>query len=493
MLAKIVDTLQRDGAKLAFCINNQAYSYAELAAYVAGIRALLRRERPNGHFIGVLSHNAIETYASIIAIWLEGYAFVPLSAKSPADRNRNILEQVKAECLLTSKALSNDLTEGYWTVLVTKDLRYENDTLAFSNRAEDEIICMLFTSGSTGLPKGVPYILKNVNSTLDAFFALDYQLTAEDRFLQMFDLTFDMSLLSYLPAWCIGASVFTVGSEGMKYLQAYKIMMEEQITFAAMVPSTLRLLQPYFAQIQLPALRYALFGGEPFYIDLAMDWLSCVPNARVINISGPCETTMACVGYELNRDRAANKVHREVLAFGRAWKNTTTVIVDEQLNVLGPNEEGELCFAGEHVMAGYWQLPIKNESIFFNLMIDGKEHRFYRSGDMAFRDEDGDLYSCGRKDHQYKIQGYKVELGEIEHLATQYMEGLPAIAVVEKQEKGGWGIYLFLEGESVDIESVSVFLKQKLPNYMLPKKIVAMKVFPRTLSGKVDRKRLLMS
>ena len=179
---------------------------------------------------------------------------------------------------------------------------------------------MLFTSGSTGVPKGVPYTSQNINSTLDSFFALGYSLSENDRFLQMFELTFDMSMLSYLPAWCIGASVHTLDNSGIKYLNAVRVMQEQDISVVTMVPSTLQLLKPYFPQIKLPAIRYCQLGGEPLYADIAELWMTCIPNAQLINISGPCETTMACMSYTLNRDFSKNKSHKDILAFGTHGK-----------------------------------------------------------------------------------------------------------------------------------------------------------------------------
>ncbi|MEM9819436.1 MAG: AMP-binding protein [Bacteroidota bacterium] len=488
MLIKIVDSLQQHATKLAFCIHNREYTYGDLATCVSGIRGLLRKERPTGHFIGLLAYDAIETYAAIIAIWLEGRAFVPLSPKSPEDRHRNILAQVDSHCIMSVEPVKGFSSgEKPIRVLATKGLRSEELLLDIPPLAEDQIVSMLFTSGSTGLPKGVPYTLKNINSTLDAFFALDYHLTPKDRFLQMFELTFDMSMLSYLPPLCIGASVFTLGQSGMKYLQVYQLLQEQQLTFAAMVPSTLNLLRPYFSQIHLPHLRLVLLGGEPFYLDLAMEWFDCIPNARLINISGPCETTMACVGYEVKRERSENKALHQILAFGRPWKNTAVLIVDEQLQPVGLEATGELCFAGDHVMQGYWQMSERNQQIFFEREVDGQMLRFYRSGDMAYLDDEGDLYSCGRKDHQYKIQGYKVELGEIEQVAMQWTKGIPVAVVVKRLNNGLLEIHLLVEQQGVEEAELKAYLQGKLPPYMIPKSIRGLAVFPRTLSGKIDR------
>jgi len=490
MLQQIKNTFQHHHAKIAFCIRNQSYSYGEFLLCVNGIRDLLQKERPQSHFIGVAGFDDLETYAAILALWSEGYAFVPLSPNSPLERNEAILRQVESTYVLSSRASTESLVKTA-KVILTKEVKGAEIMFSdFSDWDDDEIMCVIFTSGSTGIPKGVPYTFKNINSTLDAFFALGYDLSENDRFLQMFELTFDMSLLSYLPAWCIGAGVYPINHKQVKYLAAYQVLQKHGITFAAMVPSTLQFLKPYFAQANLPELRYCLLGGEPFYIDLAEAWLPCVPNAQVVNISGPCETTMACVGYELSQNMAENKSHKNILAFGRPWKNTKIILVDEQLNEVATGVEGELCFAGDNVMKGYWGLPEKNEKLFFEKRIDEKVYRFYRSGDMAFADDSGLLYSCGRKDQQYKIQGYKVELGDVERHAHDFLKDKNVATVVVKNEEGVLEIHLFVEGVFAEEEEILSYLKQKLPAYMLPKNIHQLDRLPLTQSGKLDRKQL---
>ncbi len=490
MLQQLRNSIHQENTNLAFCIRNQSYSYADLLFYVNGIRKMLRDDCPAVHFIGLAGYDDIETYASILAIWAEGYAFVPLSTASPVERNFEVLRQVGTNYALSSRSDTDSFLFGA-KVQVTKDLKSkEGSSVDLSNWRADHIMCMIFTSGSTGVPKGVPYTFRNINCTLNAFFSLGYDLSQKDRFLQMFELTFDMSLLSYLPAWCIGASVFPIDHKQVKYLGAYQVLQQHDITFAAMVPSTLQFLKPYFKQVKLPHLRYCLLGGEPLYVELATAWLKAVPHTQVVNISGPCETTMACVGYNLNSDMSKNKSHRKVLAFGYPWKNTKVLIVDEHNNKVKRGDEGELCFAGNNVMEGYWQMPDKNAELFFEKRIDGKDYRFYKSGDLAFQDEEGTLYSCGRKDQQYKIQGYKVELGDVERHARDVLEKQNVAATVIQNEKGILEIHLFVEGKTIDSEAIQAHLKQWLPVYMLPKKIHALDRLPLTLSGKLDRKRL---
>jgi D-alanine--poly(phosphoribitol) ligase subunit 1 len=491
MLDHIKTAFTAHAAKLAFCIGTQRYSYGEWLRFVNGIRQMLRKERPEAPIIGLAAYDDIETYAAILALWAEGYAFVPLSPLSPAERNEGVMKQVNSTFVLSSRPANLELMgSDTITWLLTKGVAAEGAAPDFSAIANEQILCLLFTSGSTGIPKGVPMTKANINTTLAAFFEEGYELSSEDRFLQMFELTFDMSMISYLPAWCIGASVHTVPSDGVKYLNAFKVMQEQALTFVTTVPSTLQLLRPYFSQFHLPAVRYSLQGGEPFYADLAEAWMNCVPNAAVINLSGPCETTMACMSYTLDRHFSNNKTYKNILAFGRPWKRTTVLLLNERDEICSTNEEGELCFAGDHVMAGYWQMPEKNAAVFFERKMDGKVMRFYRSGDMAFQDDSGLYYSIGRKDIQYKIQGYKVELGDIEQHAQHFLQNGNAIAHVVRNEKGLLDIHLFVDKAAVDKVALAKYLREQLPNYMQPTTIRALQKLPLTISGKLDRQRI---
>lgn len=491
MLEQIKKVFEQHASKVAFCISGDTFRYSDWLEYICGIRKLLQDEKPNVSFIGVAAYDSIETYAAILATWAEGYAFVPLSPLSSPERNASILSQVESDYILSSKdEVSDIVSEKSIQVLVTKDLKLKGSPPDFSELEEGQIMSMLFTSGSTGVPKGVPYTAKNINATLDAFWALEYGLTEKDRFLQMFELTFDMSMLSYLPAWCIGASVHTVNRAGVKYLNAFKVMHEQELTFAAMVPSTLQLLRPYFAQINLPALRVCMLGGEPLYTDLAKEWMLRIPNARVINISGPCETTMACMGYELEKEISKHRSHKGILAFGSPWKNTSVLLLNENNEPAKIGEKGELCFGGDHVMEGYWKMPALNEKIFFYKKVAGKDVLFYRSGDMAFQDEDGVYYSCGRKDIQYKIQGFKVELGDLEQHARKVLKKGNVVALVNKNDKGLLDIHLFVDAVIDNLKTFSEELEKHLPSYMQPRSIKVLKNLPLTLSGKIDRPRV---
>lgn len=485
-LQNIFDSFVKYSYRNAFCINDIFYTYNEFKNYVSTYNSYIKNVLSKDELlVGVITHNDIETYAILFALMYSGYGFVPLNPRNPVERNKSIIEQAEIKHIFSSVNYKE-----YKTIDI-KNIPVSENKITVPDIDDEKILCILFTSGSTGIPKGVPYTKRNIDSTLDAFFHLGYNLNDEDKFLQMFEFSFDMSLLSYLPALCLGACVYTVPEDDIKYLAAYKVMDKYDLTFAAMVPSTLAFLRPYFCDIKLEKVKYSLLGGEPFYVDIAKEWTECIPKAQVVNISGPTETTMACMGYNLSRDFSENKSLNDVLAFGKPWKNTIAIVVDENNIEVPIGVDGELCFAGDNVMKGYWKMPEVNKNVFFKKSINGKEIVFYKTGDMAKLDEEGDFYSCGRKDFQYKIQGYKVEIGEIEKHVRDFTKLINVAVVVYQNNSSMLEIHLYIEKYKGDKVEIIEYLKKKVPSYMIPSGITVLTAFPVNMNGKVDRKKLI--
>ncbi|MCB9053411.1 MAG: AMP-binding protein [Lewinellaceae bacterium] len=486
ILPTVAHNLREFSSRTAFCIKEQSFTYQDFSDRISGIsRALREREIPEQSPVGVVTADRLETYASIFALWFNRLIFVPLSPANPAERNRNMMEQTGMK-----HVLAFDLTEAGATgvgkgteVIATGGLSQGEAVATSSNSREEDILYILFTSGSTGLPKGVPITRKNLDAFVRAFFRIGYQLNEEDRFLQIFDFTFDVSVQSYVLPLYLGAGVYTVPQEGVKFLSALKVLKEHQITFAKLVPSTLQFFRPYLDRIQLPHLRYSLFSGEALPEDITREWSRCVPNAVIENHYGPTEGTIDCLYHRWEEGRSP--AYNGIVAIGAAYEGMEGIVVDEHGKEVEAGQKGELWISGDQVTPGYWKNEAKNRESF--TIRSGR--RFYKTGDIVFQDEQGLYLYCGRKDNQLQIQGYRVELGEVEHHVKQMISR--NIVVDSYVEKGVLSLVLFVEGmpegERVQIDAR---LRQKLPPYMIPGKIVSVGAFPRTVSGKTDRQKL---
>ncbi len=499
MLEKIHQSYIKFANRNAFYINGVYYSYEQFAQLVSKIRNYIEINCSGSEkLVGIIAKQSpeIETYAAIYGCLFSGRGYVPINPANPLSRNSSILEQTgiktifckKKDDLITEIASTNNVKIVSVDELPTAKINLQPPIVD-----ENEIAYLLFTSGSTGIPKGVPITRKNLNSFVDAFLRLGYNVNENDRFLQMFELTFDFSVVCYTVPLCVGACIYTLPAEGVKFANVYMALEENEITFACMVPSVLSYLTPYFDEIKLEKMRYSLFCGETLLDQIAQGWSKCTPNAKIINAYGPTEATVFCLVYEWNSENSPIKTFNGGVCIGKPMENMGAIIVDENSKIITnkSTEKGELCLSGKQLTPGYWNNDDKNSKTFFRTILNGEEEIFYRTGDLAFQDEDGDFFFAGRIDNQIKIQGFRIELGEIEHFAREFIKGGNVAAVGYQNSFGNMQIHLFVEnynGTSLEIEE---HLKLKIPEYMVPSYISIIPSFPLNENGKIDRKKLI--
>lgn len=473
----------------ALHIRKENHTYQELAERISAIRKLIRQHYKKGsqHIVGVAAWDHIATYAAVYAIWYEGHVFLPLSPRNPASRNNEIVKQAGCTLVLSAEHIPQEMLHSSGVeVIDSADSRTTKTDLTPARNDADDFLYLLFTSGSTGVPKGVKLSRKNFNQFIFSFIQLGYQFTPEDRFLQIYDLTFDASLHCYVVPLSLGASVYTVPWNEVKYMYALRLLRDHELTFAKMPPSTISFLRPYFPSIRLEKLRYSLFGGEALVAELASEWAACVPNAKIQNVYGPTEVTINCLVYPFNPQNGHSKEYNGVVSIGKTFGDNHAIIVGESGELLAAGKKGELCIAGSQVTPGYWNDEKRDALAFFTRKSGNKTLRYYRTGDLAFMDKDGDIMYCGRIDNQVQIQGFRVELGDVESCARSLVKGDVA-AIARKNFLGTLQIFLFTQ-KNVNKEKLLEGLKKKLPDYMVPSDIIPLDAFPLNVSGKIDRK-----
>ena len=473
--------------RYAFCIEDEFYTYKQFGEYISKIRIAIQERKSTQKIIGLVVNDDISTYASIFALWLEGKSYVPLHPTQPIGRCNDIINQVETSLILDSSEntrYSNDI------VLNTLKLKYTHDCLDFTCIYSDkELAYILFTSGSTGTPKGVMISRENVGSFMDSFWKSGININNEDRCLQCFDLTFDVSVQSYLVSWTKGACLFTVPHNQIKYVYISGLIEEHKITFGAMAPSMLRYMKPYFDEIDASSLKTCILTAEACPLSLMEDWYKCAINTEIYDFYGPTEATIYCTYYKLTRN-GENKSLNGIISIGKPMDNVISIIVDENDNIVPSGEKGELCVSGSQVTPGYWKNPLRNAEAFFEKEISEKIQRFYRTGDLCYQESDGDIMYSGRLDHQAKIQGYRVELGEIEFNARIFLKDKNAVAIAFENNAGFTEIALFIESEIFNDNDLQKYLRSKLPAYMLPTKLYFVPMFPLNSNDKIDKNKL---
>lgn len=486
MIDDIMNTFKKYAENPAFVINDITYTYRELSETVYRISTLINEREEKT--IGIVAENKLETYASILAVLISGKTYVILHPAYPKHRNKKIAELADIHLVLYTKNIRVlNLDTQNVDFICTSDLQETIPSPSATHTDKNGNAYIIFTSGSTGEPKGVPISRRNLNAFYVAYNQLGWQLDENDRMLQMFELTFDVSIVSFLYPLTIGACVYTVSPEGVKYINVIETLEKYNLTFAAVAPSLLQLLLPYFPEIQLPELKYLVVTAEASDVELLSAFRACAPNASFVNLYGPTEGTIYCTAYPIPNTLC--KHHNGMIAIGKPFAGIDVLIMDSNATPVSTGETGELWISGMQVMNGYWNSPEKTQEC----LTEGPDGKiYYKTGDLCQIDADGDIIYCGRKDSQIKLQGFRIELSEIEHVVKNYFNNeCKAVVLPKYGENNQCELHLVVEKVHLDKQQIEEHMNSQLPFYMIPKYIHCMEHFPLNTSSKTDRKRIL--
>jgi amino acid adenylation domain-containing protein len=481
-------------------VAGERLSYGELAGHAERIAAAIAASESGDEppLTAVFGSRSASTFAGILGALWAGNGYVPLNPSFPLDRCREMLLRSGARTLVVDGEREGDvaaLLEGVAEppTVIAADAISPSAGKPFAPvapRAGDEAIAyLLFTSGSTGRPKGVGVAQRNVVAFLDAIHER-YDFGAEDRFSQTFDLTFDLSVFDMFVAWSCGACVCCPSAAQL--LSAARFIRDAELSVWFSVPSLgammrkLRMLKPD----SYPSLRWSLFCGEPLPAEMARAWATAAPGSIVENLYGPTEATIACTIQRFDPDDE-DEVNG-IVSIGRPLGATGTTVVDEELREVEPGADGELLLSGPQVTPGYWQDAEKTAATFVEP--PGTEGIHYRTGDRVRRPSSPDepLVYVGRLDHQIKVLGHRVELGEID-AALRDASGIDAAIAVgwPLTESGAGGIAAFLGDPDADVAVLRDELAGRLPDYMVPRRFELLSELPLNANGKFDRKAML--
>lgn len=486
ILTPIFNNIETRSNNNAFCINKTYYTYKELGKVICGIQEDLIKENYESKNIGLVINDDIETYSSIFALWSLGYSYVPLHPNWPIDRCEEIIAEAEISIILDSSITSRFENNILFTKNIRSDASLFKDLKKFP---DDDLAYILFTSGSTGNPKGVQISRGNIGNFIQSFWETGITIEESDRCLQCFDLTFDVSIQSYLVSLIKGACCYTIPHNKVKFSYAATLIEDHKITFGAMAPSMVRFLRPYFDELDMSSLKQCILTAEASPLNLVEEWQKIIKDAEVYDFYGPTETTIYCTYYKY-QENGPNQSINGLLSIGKPMSNVKAILIDDKCNIVSRGAKGELCIAGPQVSPGYLNNKVKNLESFFDKEIDGSNIRFYRTGDICIEGEDGNLLYIGRKDNQVKIQGFRVELGEIEYHARDFLKGINVVCLAFENNIDLTELSLFIESEYIDTNPLLEYLKSKLPPYMVPGHIYFEPIFPLNTNGKIDKNKL---
>ena len=480
--------------RIAICTSSKRYTYSEFRRKIEQIYAQIQSEEIENKRIALWANSDIETYAALFAISLSGRSYVPLNTKHPEERILKILNQSKASHIITSSLIPYCL-ENFTKITIDQLASIEKESYCdpsklFQNESSEA--CVIFTSGTTNEPKGVPLYDKGLKQMLDHFSTdPSYFFTEEDRFLQVFDLSFDFSIFSLMLPIRLGAACYILPQQSVKTIDIIKTLEEEKISVVAMVPNVLRILQHYLDEIRLPDLRYTFFGGDTLYHTLATKWSRSCPNGKIVNVYGPTESSVICSTYLWEEKKSEEESIDGIVSIGKTFADIKCLIVDEKNNPIEIGEKGELCFSGKQVIESYLD-PIQNENKFFDYIWDGKKVKFYKTSDLGAWNKQQNLIFHGRKDRQIKISGYRVDLNEIDYCLFVANEKAAYSMLAENPITKKMQLISFVESHILTEEKLISQLKAHLPKYMIPATILLLDKLPYNLNGKIDRRKLLL-
>lgn len=487
----------------ALWVNGDTYTYADLEKKSDTIKQFLASI--SGENIGLLASKSITAYSGILGILSSGKTYVPLNPKFPIARNAAIAKMAQTDCLIVGAECCNfiqelsellqdstvlffpenvrdDISEN---VLNTHTCYFKGDTVNTENvnLSTSEFAYILFTSGSTGVPKGVPIYQQSVIDYV-SYLNQRFEPTPNDRFSQTFDLTFDLSVHDLFLCWNAGGCLYSVPEKSV--LGPGKFIKEHQLTFWFSVPSVLQFMDTFkmLKPDNFPSLRVSLFCGEPLPLDICVKWQKATSYQRCENIYGPTEATIGISHYTIPNDANQIKSRNGIVSIGSIFATQSYHIDPYEDN------NGELLLGGSQLSPGYWHNEEKTSEAFF---YDNAGFRWYRSGDIVSQDADGDLYYLGRKDFQIKIRGYRIELEEINHAIMKYTGETLVYCLPWPAANGvAEGIVAFITDKTTRPKTdILQYLQSILPEYMIPNDIMFVEHFPLNSNGKIDKLKLL--
>jgi amino acid adenylation domain-containing protein len=501
---------------------DRVVSYGELehrARLWAG--AIVDRLGRPAERVGVLGHRSEVAYTGALAALFAGAAFVPLNPTFPLDRTRAMLEAAELDAIIADDASAGQLASllraagrppvilvpqaadphglaiaagdaAGRAVLGAGELAGLAPLAALPPVAVDDIAYLLFTSGSTGQPKGVPVSHGNVLAFLDVV-AERYAVAPGDRFSQTFDQTFDLSVFDLFLPWSSGASVYAM--RPIDLLAPARFVNRHELTIWFSVPSLPALMRRkgFLRPAIMPSLRVSLFCGEPLPQNTAEAWQAAAPGSIVENLYGPTELTIACFAYRWSPERSPAECRDGLVPIGRPFPGLAAAVIDDHDQPAAAGEPGELWVSGPQTVPGYWRNPATTAARFVARDdLAAQTKRFYRTGDRVRTLASGDYVYLGRVDNQVKVLGFRVELGDVEAALRAAPGVVEAVAVAWPLEDNGAasGLVGFLTGPAIDPAAVLASVRTTLPDYMVPRALRIVPELPLNANGKVDRRAL---
>ncbi|WNJ94731.1 AMP-binding protein [Vibrio ruber] len=477
---RVADIVYRYPDKPALHVGNITYTYRQLWDVSTQI-AIMLTDVP-GDFCALVAVKSFYSYAAILGIMRSGKCYLPISAEEPANRISKLLRDADCQVILTESEGEHfdDCIGLCVSTLIIPEAISSIDLSGADKLPKLQSIqasSLLFTSGSTGVPKGVITQHQAYAAYLDSASNI-FHPCPQDRVSQLAPLTFDFSLHEIGLAWCSGACLYAI--DRLDSYNMAQAICKWQISFWSSVPSAWLLLERLggLQAGKFPSLRVVITGGECMPVALIEKCRAACPNATFFNIYGPTEAAIAMT---------ISSWHEQYLALGEfplghLLPGNRLLLVDEQMNAVSDGETGEILLSGIQVAEGYWDQPSSERFV----ELSGETGLWYRTGDYGVWQRETGLHFRGRQDAQWQVRGYRVEQTEVEKLMCRVAQ-TPYVAVLARTNEHNLvcALVAFIESSPYTISQIRQRCRQFMPDYMFPQHIFCIEL-PKNHNLKTD-------
>lgn len=488
------ETSSKNSEKVAFTDAKREVKYKDLLlnSYKIGTNIIKNSEGKINKPIAIYIDKTVDCIEAMLGILCSGNFYTVLDTKSPLERINMILETLEPEIIITSlkyKSKIEEINSGAKNrkIFIYEEMLNEKVNKEILNNVREKIIdtnpmYVLFTSGSTGVPKGTVVSHRSV-ITYSKWVVETFGINESTIFGSQTPFYFSMSITDVFSTMLTGATLHIIPKMYFSFpIKLLEFLNEKKINTIYWVPSALCIVANMgtLNEIKLDYLNKVLFAGEVMPIKQLNMWIDKLPKAAFANLYGPTETTDICTYYVVDRKFDDT----ETLPIGKHCDNCDVIIIKDDGTEALNGEEGELCVRGSFLASGYYKNPEKTNKVFVQNPINKNYPEIiYKTGDLVKYNDKGELIYISRKDFQIKHMGYRIELGEIENRINSIDNINSCACIYDKNEKK---IVLFYQG-NINNEDLIKTARTKLTSYMVPGKVVSLDKMPYNANGKIDR------
>ena len=486
-----------DPDKIAIISDDQELTYSEVNSRVISLAGVLHSYNiGKNDFVGILLKRSPDLIICLLALFKTGAAYVPLNLTDPDNRIMSIIKAADIKFVITNDKHELDLKEDCKRLEIEQLMSQADRVVTTAKIVElnsSDPAYIIFTSGTTGTPKGVLVNHKSVINLVE-WVNETFKISSRDKLLWITNLSFDLSVYDIFGILAAGGIIRILNDEDRQDPEKqYELLLNEGITFWDSAPQSLLQLTPFFNRNKAAglydSLRLVFLSGDWIPLSLPTSVKAVFPDVRVTGLGGATEATIWSNYFIIDEINPEWKS----IPYGKPIQNSRYYILDDRMHHCRIKQPGNLYIGGECLALGYYNDPVLTESKFkSNPFSQGS--KLYLTGDRAQWMADGNIEFLGRDDEQIKVRGYRVEIGEIKNVVLQNKAIKEAIIIPDKSDRHNIKVILFIttyDDNTLDVRSLKKEMRECLPEYMIPSDIIHYKEFPATSNGKIDSKTML--